>query len=145
MIFGSVCIGSDHGGFDLKTALLQNFQMVDLGTDSKESVDYPVYAKRVAEYVVAANNACGVLVCKSGIGMSIAANKFAGIRAFLCTGDLEMTKLSRQHNDCNIICFGADFIDTKLALECLNIFVNSVFEGGRHLRRVLEMERFLIN
>lgn len=141
--FGRLVVGCDHGGVNLKTQLLQHFAMEDFGTHTQERVDYAVYASLVTKYVQSHDNACGVLICKSGVGMSIAANKVAGIRAVLCSGNIDVVRLSRQHNDCNIICFGANFIDTDIAAECLEIFINTEFIRGRHLERIKQMEKLM--
>ncbi len=129
----------DHAGFELKNSLIkslknQNYQIQDLGCDSSEiSVDYPDFAKKMAQEIQ--KNDFGVLICGSGIGISIAANRNKNIRAALCT-DEEMARLSRLHNDANVICFGARLIDENVAKKSLEVFLNTEFEGQRHEARV---------
>lgn len=136
-------IGSDHGGVDLKQQLIdfakeQGLKIQNLGTDSRDSVDYPDYAKKVAEKVNKNEHAFGVVICRSGIGVSISANKVKGARAALVSNET-LAKLSRQHNNANVICFGADFIEPDMAKKALMTFVTTEFEGGRHARRVQKM------
>ncbi len=137
-------IGSDHGGIDLKNelinyALKKGIDIQNLGTNSRDSVDYPDLAKAVARKVLAEEDALGILICRSGIGMSISANKIKGIRAALVKSE-ELAVLSRQHNNANVICFGADFIDPDIAKKAIIKFVETDFEGGRHARRVNKMK-----
>lgn len=132
-------IGSDHGGFELKnslSAVLKNkgFNVNDLGTYSEESVDYPEYGKKVADAVLRDGNA-GIIICGTGIGISIAANRVKGIRAALCHC-ADYAKLSREHNDANILALGGRFVDIKTAEEITDIFLSTEFLGGRHQRRV---------
>jgi len=134
-----VYIASDHGGVELKSKLVAGleesaYQVEDMGPDSTDSVDYPDYARKVAQKV-AQNGAKGVLICRSGIGMSLAANKFDKIRAALAYNP-RIATLSRQHNNANVICFGADFISEQDAKTALDNFLTTEFEGGRHQRRV---------
>ncbi len=136
-------IGSDHGGVDLKSQLIEfaqeeGFNIQNLGPNSRDSVDYPDYAAKVAREVVADCNSFGIVICRSGIGVSISANKIKGARAALVNSEL-IAELSRKHNDANIICFGADFIDVDLAKKALMRFVSTDFEGGRHAKRVEKM------
>ncbi|HBP25581.1 MAG TPA: ribose 5-phosphate isomerase B [Acholeplasmatales bacterium] len=135
-----ISIASDHGGFALKSQLIGklselNHQVIDRGCFGLDRVDYPQYAKPVCEDVQ--NNRCdfGVLICTTGIGMSIYANKFKGIRAALVT-NLESARLARQHNNANIITMGARFTDLNAALTYVEAFGTEKFEGGRHERRV---------
>ena len=135
-----VYIASDHGGIELKSKLVadlkeKNYMVKDLGPENKESVDYPDFAKKVTEAVAANNDSKGVLICRSGIGMSMAANKAENIRAALAYTP-RIATLSRQHNNANVICFGADFISTEDASQALTNFLETEFEGGRHQRRV---------
>lgn len=145
LVFKKIAIASDHGGFLLKKEIIKNstLEIIDFGPDNSEnSVDYPDYAKKVSEYIINNSDAtCGILICRSGVGMSIAANRYKNIRAVLCDS-LEIAKLSREHDNCNIICFGGDFISPKLAIECLNIFTHTNFEGGRHNKRLEKLECF---
>ncbi|MCL4499567.1 MAG: ribose 5-phosphate isomerase B [Chloroflexi bacterium] len=143
-----VALGADHAGFPLKEELKETLkrngiEYVDFGTFSNESVDYPDFAGMVAEKVVAGEFDKGVLVCGSGIGVSIAANKVPGARAALCS-EIETARLSRRHNDANVLTLGARFIDVELAKKILLVWLETEFEGGRHGRRVdkiRELER----
>jgi ribose 5-phosphate isomerase B len=136
----SIAIACDHGGFDLKS-LLQNtleergYEVLDLGTNGPGSVDYPDFAYELARSIRDGKVSQGVLVCGSGIGISIAVNRYTEVRAALIHDALG-AKLSRQHNDANVICLGGRMIGLELALDCLNIFLTTEFEGGRHARRV---------
>lgn len=139
-------IGCDHGGFDLKEYLVgalkaEGFEVEDKGCFGRESVDYPDYAKAVCDDVKSGASAFGVLVCTSGIGMSIAANKIMGIRAALCL-NADSGKFSRLHNDANVCCLGAKYLQPKEALEIVKIFASTQFEGGRHQRRVQKFMDF---
>lgn len=136
-------VGSDHAGRILKDYLAaylhnQGYIVHDHGCHSKESCDYPRYAYKVANAVL---DTCrpGILVCGSGIGVSIAANRVRGIRAALCTHEVH-ARFSRAHNNANIICFGERVTAQELAVDMLNIFLGQTFEGGRHARRVAEIE-----
>ena len=135
-----VAIASDHAGLELKTEihrLLKERQIepLDLGTETSGSVDYPDYGTRVAEAVSAGQVKLGILVCGTGIGMSIVANKFSGVRAALCH-DVRTAKTSRQHNDANILVLGGRVLEDKTALEMVSAWLETRFEGGRHARRV---------
>lgn len=137
-------IAADHAGLALKAKLVQKiaehgYEVNDLGTDSEASVDYPDYAADVAERVQRGEG-IGVLVCGSGVGMSIAANRFSGVRAALCS-DPFTARATRQHNDANILCLGARVVGDGLAEEILRVFLETPFEGGRHQRRVEKIER----
>ena len=132
--------GSDHAGRELKDNLLtyaksQGFRVTDMGADSDESVDYPDYARKVGLAVIEHPGSIGILVCGTGIGMSIAANKIHGIRAALLYNE-ETARLARQHNNANIIVMGGREISSPQAIRWFDIFVASAFEGGRHSRRV---------
>lgn len=144
LFFNKIAIASDHGGFALKKKIIAHFQhigIMDFGTnDSSQSVDYPDYAKKIAEHVVKYKNTCGILVCRSGVGMSIAANKFKGIRALLSDGNVNIVKLSREHNDCNVLCFGEEYIPVEKAIYCIEIFIQTPFLGERHKTRVNKIE-----
>lgn len=134
-----IAIASDHAGFGLKKILKKElvalgYRVEDLGTHSAESVDYPDYALQLATWVVAEKGR-GVLICGSGIGMSIAANRVKGVRAALCV-TTEMADLARKHNDANVLCLGARLTSSEAAKEILKIFLNTPFEGGRHQTRV---------
>jgi len=134
----SVFIASDHAGFLLKQYLIKNLDnTIDLGTDNTESCDYPIFAKKLVDKILASSCSeyCGILICGTGIGMSISANRNKNIRAALCFNE-KMAEMSRKHNDANIIIFGANVIDEETALKCAQIFLNTDFEYGRHERRL---------
>lgn len=135
-----IAIGSDHAGYELKCTLVKYLQrqlieVYDMGTFCKDSVDYPDYANQVCQTVIRDYSDLGILICYTGIGMSIAANKHKGIRAAL-VNSVENAKLTREHNDANVLCLGAKDVDEKLALEIVDAFINTKFTEGRHLRRV---------
>ncbi len=135
-----IAIGADHGGYDLKEEikrLLQEegHQVEDFGCDSPESVDYPNYGKQVAQAVAEGRFDRGILICGTGIGMSITANRFRGIRAALCH-ELFTARMSRAHNDANILCLGARVIGPGLAREMVKVWLETPFDGGRHERRI---------
>lgn len=135
-----IAIGSDHGGYELKGKLIKymedlGYEVVDHGTYSKDSVDYPDYGEKVAKSVVDGNEDLGVVICGTGIGISIAANKVKGARAALC-GDTFSATMARQHNNANVIALGARVTGDELAKAILKAFLDSSFEGGRHARRV---------
>ncbi|MDP8262324.1 MAG: ribose 5-phosphate isomerase B [Candidatus Ancaeobacter aquaticus] len=139
-----VAIGSDHGGYDLKTFVAgylkeQGYEVTDHGCYDKESVDYPDYAKAVAHDVKDKKTDCGVLICTSGQGMSMTANKVQGIRAALCT-DEYAARMSRLHNDANILVMGANPVDEKNARVIMDVWFATEFEGGRHQRRVQKID-----
>jgi ribose 5-phosphate isomerase B len=133
-------IASDHAGYELKEFLKNHFdtlqrEVQDLGTFSDQSVDYPDFAEKLVEAVKEHRGSQGVLICGSGIGMSIAANRHKRIRAALCT-NLELAKLSREHNDSNVLVLGARFTKPELASKIVEIWLNTNFQGGRHQRRI---------
>jgi len=135
-----IFISSDHAGFKLKEEikshlLKKKLSFQDLGPFNDDRVDYPDYAHKVARKVKANKNNVGILVCGSGMGMNIAANRHKNIRAAQCF-NLKSTKLSRLHNDANIITLGSRLLTKKLAINCVNTFLNTKFEGGRHLKRI---------
>lgn len=135
-----IAIGSDHAGFTRKQEILEHLQALghevkDLGTYSKDSMDYPDIAVEVAKLVASNEVERGILVCGSGIGVSIVANKTEGVRAANCVNE-EMASLSRQHNDANVLTLGERMVDAKTALSMVDIFLNTPFEGGRHEQRV---------
>lgn len=138
-----IAIGSDHAGFELKenikTVLSDlGYEVTDFGTNSTDSVDYPLIAKSLASHVAGKNPPRGILICGTGIGMSIAANKVKGIIAALCS-DVESAKLSRQHNNSNVLTLGGRTTDISLAKEIVKTWLETAFEGGRHQRRVQEI------
>jgi ribose 5-phosphate isomerase B len=131
-------IASDHAGFALKQYLIEKsgFKMEDLGTNGLESCDYPLFANRLCKRVLDSVNGRGILICSTGIGMSIAANRHRGIRAALCF-DARMAQLSRCHNDSNVLILGSRVVrDDQTALGCLRAFLEAKFEGGRHVNRL---------
>ena len=137
-------IGADHAGFDLKERLKAElielgYDPVDVGTHSTEAVDYPDYAKQVAEQVSNGTAARGVLMCGTGLGMSYAANRFSGVRAALAWTP-EIAELSRRHNDANVLVLPARFIEEETGIEILRRWLAVPFDGGRHVRRVAKIE-----
>jgi len=141
MAFKSIAIGSDHAGFDLKAKLAEElrssgYEVLDLGTkDATTSVDYPDFGKAVAEAVTSGKADGGVVVCGTGIGISIAVNRNPGVRAALCH-DETTARLSREHNDANVLALGARIIGESVAKDCLHAFLTTDFAGDRHVRRV---------
>ena len=139
-LFKKISISSDHAGFKLKEKIKQNLinkkiSVLDLGPTTDSSVDYPDFAKRVARNVASKKSNIGILVCGSGTGMAMSANKFKKIRAAVCYNKAS-TSLSRKHNNANIIALGSRLTKKSVALKLVNIFLSTKFEGGRHLRRV---------
>jgi len=135
-----VVIGSDHGGYDLKGVLIskienEGIEIEDLGCYSSESVDYPDFAEQVCNRVLASNDTLGILICGTGIGMSMAANRHYGIRAALCHDEFS-AQMSREHNNANILCFGARVIGPGLAEAIVDKWLSSFFTGGRHQLRI---------
>jgi len=135
-----IAIGSDHAGYSMKTAIVQWLEKNDLvfhdfGAASTASTDYPDYAHEVATSVEQGQYDMGILICGTGIGMDVTANKHQGIRAALCWRP-EISRLAKSHNNANIICLPGRFIEISEALEILEVFLNTEFEGGRHLRRI---------
>lgn len=140
----TIIIGADHGGFELKETIREHLlkkgiEVNDCGTFSKESVDYPEIALKVADGLKEGEGDLGILVCGTGVGMSIAANKVDGIRCALCH-DVFTAKMTRGHNDSNILAMGERVIGKGLALMIVDTFINSTFEGGRHLRRIEQIK-----
>ena len=134
-----IIIGSDHGGYNLKQAIIKHlkdtgYEVDDLGCYSTESCDYPVIAKAVSKKVLETGDR-GILVCGTGIGMSITANRFDGIRASHCT-DTFTARMTRMHNDSNVLCLGERITGTGLALDIVDIWLKTEFEGGRHKTRI---------
>ena len=135
-----IAIAADHGGFELKDSMVEYIksignEVMDLGTNSADSVDYPDYAKKVCEEIQQENSDLGILICGTGIGMSLAANKFEGIRA-ACVSDVYSAKMSRNHNNANVLCIGARVIGDEVAKLIIKTFLENEFEAGRHQRRV---------
>lgn len=140
----NIIIGSDHAGFNLKEYLKrvlikEGFEIDDVGTHSKERCDYPGIAGRLAQTVSVSNSKRGILICKSGIGNSIVANKFPGVRAALCVS-VRAARLSREHNDSNILVLGSSFVSRKDAVNILRIWLKTEFAGGRHQRRLNQIK-----
>lgn len=138
-----IAIASDHAGLDLKSLLVEELsiaghRVLDLGPSSKESVDYPDFANRLAEIINAGEAERGVLICGTGIGISIAANRHRAIRAALCHDALS-ARLARQHNDANVLVLGARLIGVEVARDCLHVFLSTGFDGGRHALRVAKL------
>ncbi len=136
----TVAIGSDHAGFPLKnylrdTLTAEGYTVIDCGTDSAASCDYPVYAEATAAKIKDGSAVLGILCCGTGIGMSMAANKIKGIRAACCS-DIFSARFTRLHNDANILCLGARVVGEGLALELAHGFLETGYEGGKHARRV---------
>ena len=143
-----IALGSDHGGYDLKERVKtyldkEGIAYKDYGCDSKESCDYPVFGKAAAEAVASGECDKGIVICTTGIGISITANKVKGIRCALC-GDPLSAEMTRRHNDANMLAMGAGIVGPNLAERIVEVFLNTAFEGGRHARRVgliTEMEK----
>lgn len=139
-----IAIGSDHGGYEYKEQIVghlkeKGYECVDVGTYSTDSCDYPVIARAVTTKITTGEADRGILICGTGIGMSIVANKVKGIRAALC-GDTFSARASRAHNNSNVLCLGERVIGINLAMDIVDIWLESKFEGGRHQRRVDMME-----
>ena len=143
MAGATIAVASDHAGFDLKEILKQDLQaagyeVLDLGTNSTASVDYPDFGKAMGEAIASGKAEKGVLVCGSGIGISIAANRTPAVRAVLAH-DATSARLSREHNDANVVAFGQRMTGIEVAREALKVFLQTAFEGGRHAGRVAKL------
>jgi ribose 5-phosphate isomerase B len=141
-----IAIGSDHRGFDAKRRLAavlrqMGHEVLDVGPDGKDSVDYPDFAFQVAQAVSQGRVERGILICGTGIGMCIAANKVAGVRAAPCHDSIT-AEMSRRHNDANVLCLSADLLGEELMERMARIWLDTLFEGGRHARRVEKIVRF---
>lgn len=139
----TIAMACDHAGLELKRALKDElasmgYEVLDLGTDSTDSVDYPDFADALAQAIREGAAETGVLICGSGIGISMAANRHRGIRAAPCQ-DVTTARLARQHNNANVLALGSRLIGIEVARECLHTFLTTAFEGGRHGRRVEKM------
>ncbi len=139
-----IALGCDHGGLNIKNAIIndlkrQGIEVLDLGTYTSDSVDYPVYAKKVCAEVQSGRAQYGILCCGTGIGMSIAANKQKGIRASVLSDEFS-AEMTRRHNNANVLCLGGRIIDENQAVKLTNIFINTPFDGGRHEKRVAMLE-----
>ena len=142
---GAIAVASDHAGFDLKEILKRDLQeagleVLDLGTNSTQSVDYPDFGTAMADAVASGKAQRGVLVCGTGIGISMAANRNPKVRAAL-VHDVTSARLSRLHNDANVVAFGQRLIGTETAREALKVFLGTEFEGGRHANRVAKLSK----
>ena len=142
-----IAIGSDHAGFQLKTAVKahlagRGIEVLDLGTHGAERCDYPDHAASVASAVARGESTLGVLVCGTGVGMAMAANKFAGVRAAVVS-DTFSARATRQHNDCNVLCIGERVVGGGLALDIVDAWLDASFEGGRHAGRVAKLDGLL--
>lgn len=142
-----IAIGSDHAGFQLKTAVRDHlasrgFSLVDLGTHVAERCDYPDHGAAVARAVAGGEAALGVLVCGTGVGMAMAANKIPGVRAAVVS-DTFSARATRQHNDCNVLCIGERVVGGGLALDIVDAWLDATFEGGRHAGRVAKLDALL--
>ncbi len=140
-----VAIACDHGGFDLKVQLIsflenKGLKVLDLGTNSTDSVDYPEFGAAMATAIEHGEANKGILICGSGIGISIAANRNPTVRAAVCHSGLS-ARLARQHNDANVLALGARLIGVETAFDCVEEFLNTEFEGGRHQRRVEKLSK----
>jgi ribose 5-phosphate isomerase B len=145
MAGATIAVASDHAGFDLKEILKRDLQeagleVLDLGTHSTASVDYPDFGQAMAETIAAGKVERGVIVCGTGIGISIAANRNPKVRAAL-VHDVTSARLTREHNDANVIAFGQRLIGTEVAREALKVFLKTPFEGGRHANRVVKLAK----
>ena len=139
-----IVVVSDHAGYELKESVKEyltslGHNVIDCGTNSKDSVDYPDFADAAAKKIVNGEAERGVFICGTGIGISIAANRHKGIRAALCS-DIYSTRLSRQHNNANVLAMGANIVALPLANEMINVWLSEGFEGGRHERRVCKLD-----
>ena len=136
----TIILAADHGGYELKNLLKDyvselGYEIVDLGVNSSESVDYPDYANKMADYMLKNPSYIGILVCGTGIGISIAANRHKHIRCALLHNELE-AKMAKEHNNANVIAFGGRVLDKEQAKKCVKEFLSSEFEGGRHQKRI---------
>ncbi|MBN1573873.1 MAG: ribose 5-phosphate isomerase B [Deltaproteobacteria bacterium] len=143
-----VAVGSDHGGLDLKTIIVEELkksgiEVLDVGTNSTESSDYPDFAKKAVGLILKGEAELGVLICGTGIGMSIAANRYKGIRAAVAWNEF-MAKMARNHNDANILVLGGRVTGFELAKEILKVFLKESFDGGRHKRRIDKIDSIIL-
>lgn len=137
-----IAIATDHGGFEMKEALKKHyaqFEWLDLGTDSTDSVDYPDFAKKIVKAILSHEAELGILICGTGVGISIAANRFHGIRAALVY-NTEVAKLAKQHNNANVLVFGGRTMVVDDVINSIDTFMQSEYEGGRHQRRLDKIE-----
>ena len=139
-----IAIASDHGGFELKEKIYEyllekGYTIKNFGTNSLESCDYPIYAKKVCDAILNNEAEKGILICGTGIGLSIMANRFKGIRA-ACLSDKYSAQMTRKHNDSNVLCFGARVIDESLAKEIVDVWLETEYEAGRHQKRIAMLD-----
>ena len=144
-----IAIASDHGGFDLKENIIafllkKGLEIDNLGAHSTDSVDYPDYGIKLAQAIIDKKFVRGILICGTGVGMSIVVNRFPGIRGTLCS-DVYTAKMCREHNDSNVLIMGGRVIGVSLAMEILDIWLNTEFEGGRHQRRLDKIKKIDAN
>lgn len=142
-----IVVGCDHAAYELKLKVVEHlkergFDVTDVGTNSSDSCDYPVFADALCKKLQNGECERGILICGTGIGMSIAANKHAGIRAACCS-DSYSARLTREHNDANVLCFGARVVGEGTALDLVDIFVDTEYMGGKHARRVAMLDELL--
>lgn len=140
-----ITVGADHGGFELKNHIKAHFEergyeVIDVGTTEPDSCDYPIFASKLCQKIQNGEAELGILVCGTGIGMSMAANKHRGIRAACCS-EAFSARFTRLHNDANVLCLGARVIEPPIALELVDTFVDTEFEGDRHIRRIELIEK----
>ena len=143
-----IAIGSDHGGFEVKQYIIEwliqnNIQFIDFGTNSIESVDYPDYAHKVVGSILDEESIIGILICGTGNGISMAANRWRGIRAALCW-NTEISKLSREHNDANVLSLPGRFLSKEESIQIVDVFLDTEFEGGRHISRINKIDPRMI-
>lgn len=139
-----IILGADHGGYELKNIIKSHleskgFDVIDVGTNDAQSCDYPVFASRLCKKIQSGEADLGILVCGTGIGMSMAANKHRGIRAACCS-DTFSARLTRLHNNANVLCIGARVVGAGLAIDLVEAFINAEFEGDRHIKRLSLIE-----
>lgn len=143
-VIETIVVGSDHAGFLLKEKVCsyladKGYNVINVGTYSPDSCDYPVFAGKVCHSILEGKAELGILICGTGVGMSMAANKYKGIRAACCS-DTFSARLTRVHNNANVLCFGERVVGEGLALELIDAFINAEFEGGKHMRRISMFE-----
>lgn len=141
----TIVLGADHGGFELKNIIKahlesKGFHTIDVGTNDAQSCDYPIFASKLCKHIQNGDAPLGILVCGTGIGMSMAANKHRGIRAACCS-DTFSARLTRLHNNANVLCLGARVVGAGLAIDLVEAFVNAEFEGDRHVKRLSLIEK----
>jgi ribose 5-phosphate isomerase B len=139
----SIVIGSDHVGIELKPAIVEHLEslgytVVDVGTNTHERTDYPIYGQAVGQRVASGEFPLGIAICGTGVGISMAANKVAGVRA-ACVSEPYSAELSRRHNNSNVLCFGSRVVGSELAKMIVDAWLNATYEGGRHQRRIDEL------